>query len=348
MPAAAAPPAEQPPTLRLTAGEFRPLEEAPSGLRAELTAAAPSGRTYRIVITRVPLAPAERKRLEAAGAEILGYLPVNGYRVRIAPGAERELESLPFVAWAGALPGRFKIEPELARGTESAAGTVRLRVILTAGESADRALVPLADLETLARPSGKDGAWRVTAEVPAAKLVDVLSRLGGSSRGRVGRAGARDALAQPGRGLGASVVRRTLAAADAGLRPRDLRLRPDRGDRRLRAGLRPVLLPRHGERTAAGVELPRSPRAPRARRRRTGARTSSTTTGRARPTGDDDTCPPILGGSGHGTHTSGSIAGDQPPYADCATFTTPGRTGGDGRRRAPSSSCRRWATGSST
>ncbi|HKB07287.1 MAG TPA: S8 family serine peptidase, partial [Candidatus Polarisedimenticolia bacterium] len=48
------------------------------------------------------------------------------------------------------------------------------------------------------------------------------------------------------------------------------------------------------------------------------------------PTGDDDTCPAILGGSGHGTHTSGTIAGDTAGYADCAGFTTPGRNGGDG------------------
>ena len=79
-------------------------------------------------------------------------------------------------------------------------------------------------------------------------------------------------------------------------------------------------------------------------RPRTGARTSSITTGRAGPTGDDDTCPAtITGTSGHGTHTSGSIAGDNAPYADCAGFTTPARNGGDGQ--APGRQARRSGDG---
>ncbi|HET9300955.1 MAG TPA: S8 family serine peptidase, partial [Candidatus Polarisedimenticolaceae bacterium] len=50
------------------------------------------------------------------------------------------------------------------------------------------------------------------------------------------------------------------------------------------------------------------------------------------PAGEADTCPAtITGTSGHGTHTSGSLAGDNAPYADCAGFTTPNRNGGDGQ-----------------
>jgi hypothetical protein len=48
--------------------------------------------------------------------------------------------------------------------------------------------------------------------------------------------------------------------------------------------------------------------------------------------GEDDTCPTLLGeGSGHGTHTSGSVAGDRSPFADCSGYTSPNRNGGDGQ-----------------
>ncbi len=330
--AAAAPPPEHPPTLRLTPGDFRPLDGAsvPSWLRALAEGAAPSGRSYRIVITRGPLAPAERKRLEAAGAEVLGYLPVNGYRVRIAPGAARELQSLPFVDWVGALPERFKIEPELARGVESRAGTTRLRAILAAGESAERTLDPLADLETLALPSGKDGAWRVTAEVPAARLTDVLTRLAALPEVeavesvREMRLLNQDAVWVHQSYVGPSPQQTPLfdrgifgcgqivAFADTG---QDYDLCYFRDTVNGRAA---------GRRAALQAPCPAADAADEPAQGHPLLQLVGHTDRRRRHLpGDHRT-------SGHGTHTSGSIAGDQPPYADCSGFTTPGRSGGDG------------------
>jgi hypothetical protein len=50
-----------------------------------------------------------------------------------------------------------------------------------------------------------------------------------------------------------------------------------------------------------------------------------------RTRGRRDNCAgTITGSSGHGTHTSGSIAGDNAPYADCAGHRHPARNGGDG------------------
>lgn len=69
------------------------------------------------------------------------------------------------------------MQPELAARAEHPAGPVRLRTILEAGEPPERAERALAGLDAMAFPSGKDGAWRLQATVAPERLGPVISRL---------------------------------------------------------------------------------------------------------------------------------------------------------------------------
>ena len=74
--------------LRLAGATFRPLAgeaAAPAWLRTAPVETSPRGRRYLIAITRSSLDPGQRRLIEAAGAELLDYLPVHGYRVRLLP-----------------------------------------------------------------------------------------------------------------------------------------------------------------------------------------------------------------------------------------------------------------------
>src|SRR5206468_12224251 len=84
--------------LRFAGGIFRPegggsgatVPAAPEWFRTSAVAtiqASARGRKYLVAVVRAPLSPYERRFLEAAGAELLDYVPVRGYRVRLAPGA---------------------------------------------------------------------------------------------------------------------------------------------------------------------------------------------------------------------------------------------------------------------
>src|SRR5207249_2397871 len=112
--------------IRLAGGTIRPSEGqplksddlAPGWYRVAAVApleASARGFKYLAAVARGPLSPEERLRLEAAGVQVLDYLPVHAYRLRVQLGAEANVRSLPFVAWLGDLPRHLKIEPQLAR-----------------------------------------------------------------------------------------------------------------------------------------------------------------------------------------------------------------------------------------
>lgn len=103
--------------LRFASGVFRPGAPAPAvpaWFHAASIENSGSGSRYLAAITREALGEQARTQLESLGAEILGYLPVHGYRLRMAPESESAVRRLPFVVWLGALPSHLKIEPELA------------------------------------------------------------------------------------------------------------------------------------------------------------------------------------------------------------------------------------------
>jgi subtilase family protein len=337
-PAAPAAPVTPMLQLRFAAGIFRtegPPLEPPGWYAAAPEKTSAAGRRYLVAIARAPLDRAQIDQMQAAGAAVLGYVPENGYRVRVSPDHVDALRALPFIAWVGEPPAHLKAQPELsaqASRTGAAARTdqpVRLRVILEAGEPPARAHRVLSGLAVTAAPSGKDGAWRLEATVPDARLASILSRLvdlpevEGVEVAHPFRLLNQDAVWVHQSFVGPSPQEtpifdrgiygcgQTIGIADSG-QDYDLCFFRDTVN-----GPPPF---------ASCLTAPCPAAAPAPNRRKDILYYNWSGT----PTGDDDTCPATLGGSGHGTHTSGSAVGDQPPYADCAGFTTPGRSGGDG------------------
>src|SRR6266850_7981567 len=115
VPTLLAAPATQVHELRFAAGVFRPGEAPPAvgaWFHAVPTPLSARGSAYLTAITRGPMGRAERAQLEALGAEVLGYLPVHGYTLRLAPEVESAVRRLPFVVWLGAPPPQLKLQPE--------------------------------------------------------------------------------------------------------------------------------------------------------------------------------------------------------------------------------------------
>ena len=315
--------------IHLAGGTFRPLEETHPA-SADDRAESARGFRYLVVVTHGPLDTPQRQRLRAVGAELLDYLPRHAYRVRLRGRDEAAVRRLPFVAWLGELPPDSKIQPALASRARTATEAVRLRVLLFAGEDEHRVLALLAGSPTLAAPSGHGGAWRVDATVQAVHLERVLSELAALPEVEAIEAPPRlhllnqDAVWVHQSFVGPSPQEtpifargifgcgQVVAVADTG---------QDFGACFFADTV-------HGAPPIARCALAPCPAVPPALDRRKDILYYNWS---GTPDGDDDTCPATLGPSGHGTHTSGSVAADRSPYADCAGFTTPARNGGDGQ-----------------
>lgn len=335
--------AARPFELRFSSGTFRPLAGddgipgdatalAPPGwYRAETHLTSPKGRRYLVAIAREALLPGQRSELEAAGADLLGYIPDRGYPLSVSPQREDDLRTLPFIAWLGELPHHLKTHPDLsALAGQSGPGSTKLRVILRPDEPEARVNETLAGLRLTSAPSGKDGAWRIEATVPAGRLASILSRLSSLPEVEaiepvrpfrllnqdgvwVHQSFAGPASQQtPIFAAGIFGCGQTLAFSDSGQDYDSCYFRD------LVGGAPPIA-------TCLAPPCPVGVPAPTRRKDIIYYNWSGT------PTGDDDTCPATIGASGHGTHTSGSAAADSSPFADCAAFTTPGRNGGDGQ-----------------
>lgn len=320
--------------LHLVRGTFVPgvsAPPAPAWFRpAASPATAESGKRYLVALTSIPLGPAEREALRGAGAELLDYLPVHGYRLRVAPENEAGVRRLPFVSWLGALPAYAKVDPRLDAYVGMTSGSLEVRVVVSAHEPASRVLAALASTTIAAAPDGKDGAWRVTARIPVADAADVLSRTAclpeveAIEPARRFRPMNQDAVWVHQSFVGPSPQEtpifdrgifgcgQTIAVADTAQDYDSCFFRDTVN------GAPPV----------ATCASPPCPAAAPATDRRKDILYYNWSGG---PLGEEDTCPAtITGSSGHGTHTTGSAAGDTAPYADCVGFTTPNRNGGDG------------------
>ncbi|HET6373298.1 MAG TPA: hypothetical protein VFG76_08320, partial [Candidatus Polarisedimenticolia bacterium] len=159
--------------LKLTGGAFRPLapgrQDPPAWYEPAARPTSARGLRYLVAITTGPLTPAQRAQIESAGAELLDYVPVNGYRLRVPASAVAALSALPYVAWLGELPPHHKVHPDLAAEAGHPSSAVRIRVILDAGEPSARALEVLSRDDPRAAPAGKDGAFRIEATIPAGR-----------------------------------------------------------------------------------------------------------------------------------------------------------------------------------
>jgi Subtilase family len=331
LPAPAAPAASV--GVHLARGTFRPgstTPPAPNWFHADSIATAASGRRYLLAITSIPLGPTERLALAGAGAEILDYVPLHAYRLRVPPEDETAVRRLSFVTWLGPLPSYVKVDPRLDGLVAVSSGTVEIRVLLSAGEPAARVLDALAGSVTQASPDGKDGAWRIVARLPVATAAAALSHAAGLPEVeaiepvRRFRPMNQDAVwvhqsfvgpspqSTPIFDHGIFGCGQTIAVADTAQDYDSCYFRDTVN------GAPPV----------ATCGAPPCPAASPATNRRKDVLYYNWSGG---PIGEEDTCPAtITGTSGHGTHTSGSAAGDTAPYADCSGFTSPNRNGGDG------------------
>jgi hypothetical protein len=273
----------------------------------------------------------QRRLVEANGAEILDVFPPRGYRVRVAAESKAALRRLPFVDWLGALPAHLKVDPELSRRAAAPSEPVRVQVVVAPGETERRVLEALAGTSATASASGKDGAWRVVATVPAARLGAALSALStlpeveGIEPARTFRLLNQDAVWVHQSFVGPSGQQTPVFARGIFGCGQIVALADSAQDydscyfRDTVAGAPPVV-------SCATAPCPVGTPAPARRKDILYYNWSGT------PNGEEDTCPAsITGSSGHGTHTSGSVAGDTSPYADCVGFTTPARNGGDGQ-----------------
>lgn len=324
--------ASQKAELRFAGGTFRPFDarpHAPSWIRDAGGGTSASGFRYLVAVTSGSLSESERQLL-GERAEIIGYIPVGGYRLRVPPGAEPPVEELPFVTWLGPIPGQFKVQPSLARRAAAPREAERLRVVLEAGEPPARVTGALAGLSPLARASGPAGAWRVEATVPAGRVQSVLGALSALPEVeavepvRPMRYLNQDAVWVHQSFVGPSPQETTifdegifgcgqiLGTSDSG---QDFDLCYFRDA----AGPPPIF-------SCLTVPCPSHSVDPNQRKDIIYYNWSGSAS-----VGDDDICPPLLGAGGHGTHTSGSLAGDNAPYADCSGFASPNRNGGDGQ-----------------
>lgn len=322
------------PGLRLTWGRFLPGGSAlrgPSWMTGAAEQTAASGRRYLVAMTRGPLDAEQRALIGAAGAQVIGYIPLDGYRVRLDPRAEGKVRALPFVRWLGELPPLTKLPPRLvekagAAGSEAA----RIRVLLHPGEPHGRAASALSGLEVLATPSGREGAWRMEAVIPSPRLGAVLSSLSHLPEVEAVEEVRRLAtLNQDGVWVHQSFAgppAEETPVFDAGIfgcgqiiGVSDSGQDFDACQFRDAAAGDPPFFPCVSPPCPAGAVDPNQ------RKDIIYYNWSGTALG------DDDVCGGIFGASGHGTHTSGSAAGDASPHADCITFTSPGRDAGDGQ-----------------
>ncbi|HEX4823780.1 MAG TPA: S8 family serine peptidase [Candidatus Polarisedimenticolaceae bacterium] len=287
------------------------------------------GLRYAVVTVRHALSVDEHKQLESAGAVLLDSAGKGAYRIRFAPGAENAIRRLPFVDGFGAPTSERKIDPQLSLASNGPA-PVAIRVVLDGGEPAQRVLDLLDGHDPRATAAGKDGAWRIVATVPGTALGALLDRLAalpeveGIEPVRVIRALNQDAVWVHQSFVGPSPQQTPVfdhgifgCGQIVGI--------ADTAQDYDACFFRDTV---NGPPPIATCSTPPCPAAAPAGNRRKDVLYYNWSGG---PTGEEDTCPATTTGtSGHGTHTSGSIAGDAAPYADCAGFTTPGRNGGDG------------------
>ena len=328
---ATAEPDRRGPELRFATGTFRPdnpSPAAPGWYRNLALERSPRNRRYLVAIVSDKLDADQRRRLEQAGASVLGYLPDNGYRVVLDPAASDSVRALPFVVWLGETPPYLKVQAALAAHADRPAAPLPVRVILEADEPPDRARLALAGLDPRSAPSGKDGAWRLEATVPPGRLRAVLSRLAGLPEVEAIEI-AREfrPMNVDGTWVHQSFVAPETPIFDQGIYGCDQIIGvADTGQDFDLCFFRDTV---NGPPPIASCSQAPCPLAAPAPDRRKDILYYNWS---GQPfTGDDDTCPATLLASGHGTHTSGSIAGDQSPYADCTGFTTANQDLGDGQ-----------------
>lgn len=118
--------------IRLQAGVFDPLRRGlPEG---EVGAASVNadGLTTVLVQFNGPVEATWAQQVAALGGQIVGYIPDNTHIVRLAVADVDKVASLPAVRWIGPYLAEYKVAPDLAVLSASAAQTAEIEVALSA------------------------------------------------------------------------------------------------------------------------------------------------------------------------------------------------------------------------
>ena len=143
----------------------------PSTLRAEMPA--PDERAAWIVQVEAPVGADFATRLEAVGAKVEAYLPEYAFLVRADGAARRAMMALPFVRWSGLFHPAYRISSQEAMGLRS--GPAQYQVLLFSDGD-------LASVEAEVRALGgsiddaSSGANRIVRIAMDASKVEDLAR----------------------------------------------------------------------------------------------------------------------------------------------------------------------------
>lgn len=169
-------------SLHLRVGTFDPLVAEPPDVPNGLSAVAPAeGTAYYVIQFEGPIRMEWRGQLEAAGAEVMEYIPDYAYVVR-APGAEvGRLGRLPGARWVGPWQPAYRLHPELLaqveaqeEGLESTETAQDVRLVTFPGVTLESILISLQELG-LEPTAVAQSDWGATLRVRA--TADTLARL---------------------------------------------------------------------------------------------------------------------------------------------------------------------------
>ncbi|MEO5617313.1 MAG: S8 family serine peptidase [Candidatus Eisenbacteria bacterium] len=151
---------------------FDPLRdgEPPMASKWSATASTAGGRGGYLVQFAGPIEPGQREQLEAAGATVVTYVPRYALVVRMGDAERAQVEGLSFVRWVGAYQPAYKLSEELA----SATGPATLVVLLypDADLVAERgALEAMGGTIVEATDSGRNKIIRVTMDAASSQAI---------------------------------------------------------------------------------------------------------------------------------------------------------------------------------
>jgi hypothetical protein len=167
-----------PHTLRLKSASFDPLLAVPAPVLPAIEAHPPGVRGGYLVQLDHPIAEADRRALEAAGAAVKGYVPMRALEVVMSEVERERVEALPGVRYVGPVQPGFKLSPALAAELASPrdpSHRLRLQVSLFPGEEEPAAQQLASAGARLLRLEPGRSQGIATVEVPAARL-EALAR----------------------------------------------------------------------------------------------------------------------------------------------------------------------------
>jgi hypothetical protein len=153
--------------IDLKAVRFDPLADRPS-IAADL-ASRENEAGYHIVQLKGPMTPERQTWLKGIGARVDGYVPTDGYLMRLQPGQLAALRDWDAVRWIGPFHPAYKLSPEIGsrefsesmRALDATFGVRRLVVTLFPGAEAGPVARRAAALGATVLQTGLTGATSI-------------------------------------------------------------------------------------------------------------------------------------------------------------------------------------------